>query len=103
MHAPSFDIVNLLVDVLAGTVELGAVQVDDERLFCCRSYCQAGRVCHPVVGVNYVEFFMPGNFDCQVSVPLDLSHQVTLVQRSAAMDERSSRQRGRNFHCLHNI
>src|SRR5256885_1612362 len=55
VHAAAFDVVDPLVDVLAGAVELGGVDVDDERLAGGGGDGQAGGEGEPVVGVDDVE------------------------------------------------
>src|SRR4051812_9095707 len=61
VHAAAFDVVDPLVDVGAGAVELGGVDVDDQGDALEGGYLQAGGEGHPVMGVHHVEGFVTRN------------------------------------------
>ena len=71
-HTAAFDFVDLLIDVLSGTVELGGVYVDDKGLAGTFSQSQAGRVSHPVVSVNNVKRMLRSQPGDQTGVTVDL-------------------------------
>jgi len=79
VHAATFDVVDPLIDVGAGAVELGGVDVDDQRDALEGGDLQAGGEGHPVVGVHDVEGFVTRNLGGERGVPLDLGKKVTRV------------------------
>src|SRR6185295_4065703 len=79
VHAAAFDVVDALVDVGAGAVELGGVDVDDEGDALEGGDLEAGGEGHPVVGVDDVEGFVTRNLGGERGVPLDLGKKVPRV------------------------
>ena len=88
VHAAAFDVVDALIDVQAGAVEFGAVNVNDQRHAFEAGDGQAGGERHPIVGVNDVEGFAAGDFGGQRGVALDLGEHVAGIRGNAPRSRR---------------
>ena len=79
VHAAALDVVDGLVDVLAGTVEFRAVDVHHERLAGDARERDAGGVGEPVVRVDHVEVAVAAAFHHEARVRLALREEVARV------------------------
>ena len=75
----AFDVINVLVDVLAAAVELGRVDLDDQGFAAAGRQGHAGREGHPVVGVDQVEYFAFSQVDHAVGKMLHFRVDVGAV------------------------
>ena len=94
MHAAAFDVVDALIDVHAAAVELGGVNVNDQRHALDARDGQAGGEGHPVVGVNDVERFLSGDLGGEHGVALHFGEQIAGVMRAGAGRGRRARRLG---------
>ena len=83
VHAAALDVVDGLVDVLAGTVEFRAVDMHHERLAGDARERDAGGVGEPVVRVDHVEIAVAAAFHHEARVGLALREEVARVVRHA--------------------
>ncbi len=82
-HPPALDVVDPLIDLRPGAVELGRMNVDHERPAGLGGYGDAGWKSDPVVGMDDVETLAGGQAACQTGVALDLGQQVTGIVTGA--------------------
>ena len=83
VHAATLDVVQPLINVLAGAVELGGVDVDDERAAGDGGEGDARGEGHPVVGVDAVKALVAGQGDAQPGVALGVGEHVAVVAAAA--------------------
>ncbi len=101
VHAAPLNVVDRLVDVLAGAVELRRMNVDDQRPAGAGGNRHARRERDPVVGMDDVESFVPGHLDAPLGILFDSTDQVALVSAcrpGADHTERTFLQRHHNRH-----
>ena len=84
VHAAAFDVVDALVDVDAGTIELGAVYVNDEGNPLDAGDGHSSGEGHPVMGVNDVDRFLPGDLARQCGVSLNFRKEIARVRGGPA-------------------
>src|SRR5690606_37946533 len=78
-HSPLFNFKNFRVDMFAGAVDLGCMNVDNQGLstgfFC------GGRslISHPVVCVDKVESMSPGNLARYMRIAVNLGEEISAV------------------------
>src|SRR5439155_2243709 len=79
VHAAALDVVDALIDVQARAVELGRVNVNDQRRALEGGDGHAGGEGHPVVRVHDVETFAACDLGGEGGVALDFVEEVSAV------------------------
>lgn len=80
VHAASLDVVNAGVDVLAGAVELGGVNMNDQGLALQAGNGQCRGESHPVMRVDNVKVIVAGNLGGQARITLNLGKHVAGIR-----------------------
>ena len=98
VHPGPLDVVNALVHVQAGAVELGRVHVHDEGLAAAERDGDAGGIRHPVVRVHEIELLAAREAACKHRVALYLGKELAaVVIRSAGAYAVGERRLGRRL------
>ena len=79
LHALPLDIIHDLVDMLTASVELGRMNVHDQRLAGHGGHRHPGRIRHPVVSVNHVELFALRQLHRHGGIAMDLLIHIATV------------------------
>jgi hypothetical protein len=93
VHARPLDVVDHLIDPVAGAVEFGAVDVDDQRSSGRVGYGRGGGERHPIVRVDDVERLPAGELNGQAGVTTHLLHQVIPIVRPGPADHQRTLRR----------